>query len=425
MEAPPLATSDAQDWAERFNRSLQQQRDRIREFLAAQQERLARVEAELAGQVHRIGDELTQNRDETQQATDQIQQRGEQLAHEREEFESAKSQWEGKQAQWEQLQQQAVGQQEAVLAQIQRQQEELDDRWKELREQRPQIEEAAAQIRVDREALDAAQKELQAQREHLQTDQGGHDTAEHEELQRQLQAAQRREEELQRALDERPTVPAEGGAESGDDEYRRRYEMAMEDIKEINAEKAELELQLAAARDGAAAQTSGTGGGLDWEAEKQRILNSLESDYDADDEEQAAEKLKIEEVLQTTERTLTDKDEEIRELKHLLENQSGNLDSMAVGAAALGEMLDQDAVVIEERERLKAMQDEWQEKLRKAEVDISVERAKIARERAEIEEKLRIFEERGGSEVEGEKQSDKPVRGRWLERLGLKDSEDE
>ena len=385
MEASPLPTSDVRDWSERFSRSLQQQRERIREFLAAQQERLGRVEAELAGQVRQIGDELAQTRDATREATDQVQQRSEQLAREQETLENLKRELDAKQARWEQLQQQTAEQHETMLSQMQHRQEQLDARWDEILQRQPQIEEA--------------------------------------ELQRKLDAALQREEQLQRELAERRSVAAQRGDESGDDEYRRRYEMALEDIEEMKAEKDELRQQLAAAAENAPTATaSGSGGTLDWEAEKQRILASLESDYDGEDEEEAAEKLTIEEVIQTTERSLSEKAREVEELKHLLENQSGNLDSMAVGAAALGEMLDQDAVVMEERERLKAMQDEWQEKFRKAEVDISVERAKIARERAEIEEKLRTLEEYGGDQTDGGKQPEKPVRGRWLERLGLKDS---
>jgi len=425
MEASPLPTPDAQDWAERFNRSLQQQRERIREFLNAQRDRLGRVEAELAGQVQRIGDELAQDRDATREAADQIQQRSEQLARDQEALEDLKGQMDAKQARWEELQQQAAGQHESMLSQIQHRQEQLDARWDEILQRQPQIEEADARLRRERDELKKAQEELQAERQQLAADAQRSQLERSEsddELQRQLDAALQREEQLQRELDERPTVAAEGSGESGSGEYRRRYEMAMEDIKQIKAEKTELQQQLAAAAQGRpAAAAPGNGGALDWEAEKQRILDSLESDYDEENEEEAAEKLKIEEVLQTTESSLSEKDREIEELKHLLENQSGNLDSMAVGAAALGEMLDQDAVVVEERERLKAMQEESQEKLRKAEIEISVERAKIARDRAEIEEKLRILEEQGGGQQDGGKQPEKPVRGRWLERLGLKD----
>ena len=113
---------------------------------------------------------------------------------------------------------------------------------------------------------------------------------------------------------------------------------------------------------------------------------------------------------------------EIEELQRLLQDQSGNLGSVAVGAAALGEMFDQDEIIREERENLKQLQAQWEEKLRKAEIDLSVERAKIARERAELEERLHGGSPEEASEDDEEDGSGKGG-GRWLARLGLKDEE--
>jgi hypothetical protein len=110
-------------------------------------------------------------------------------------------------------------------------------------------------------------------------------------------------------------------------------------------------------------------------------------------------------------------------LKQLLEKQSANLGSVAVGAAAIGSIVDSDAIVREERENLRRLQSEWQEKLRKAEVEISIERAKLARQHAELEEKLRAQgatpskpDAPGSAAAKPDKSS-----GRWLARLGLKD----
>jgi hypothetical protein len=77
-------------------------------------------------------------------------------------------------------------------------------------------------------------------------------------------------------------------------------------------------------------------------------------------------------------------------------------------------------VIRQEREKLTQVQAEWREKIGKAEIDISVQRAKIARERAEFDEKIRQFEaqqERRGPNDDSD--ADKPARGRWLARLGL------
>ena len=125
---------------------------------------------------------------------------------------------------------------------------------------------------------------------------------------------------------------------------------------------------------------------------------------------------------------LAEKDQECRELRQLLQQQSASLGSVAVGAAALGEALDSDAIVREERQKLKDLQEQWHEKLRQAEIDLSLERAKLAREKAQLEEKLVSIGKRAGPPEGGtgpSPPSSKPARGRWLERLGLKDANEE
>ena len=84
-------------------------------------------------------------------------------------------------------------------------------------------------------------------------------------------------------------------------------------------------------------------------------------------------------------------------------------------------------VIRQERENLLQAQAEWRERIGQAEIDISVERAKIARERMELEEKLRNYQsEQVSRPAEGSTAApEKPARGRWLARLGLKDLNDE
>ena len=93
-------------------------------------------------------------------------------------------------------------------------------------------------------------------------------------------------------------------------------------------------------------------------------------------------------------------------------------------------MLDQDAVIQEERQRLLQLQQEWQDKLRQAEVEMSVQRARIARERTELDEKLRVLEEhkstmaaqQNSGEPNSSNKPQKPAR-RWLTRMGLKEND--
>jgi chromosome segregation ATPase len=230
-------------------------------------------------------------------------------------------------------------------------------------------------------------------------------------------------EEAQKQLTQRPA--STGDEQSGEDD-RRRYAMVMDDLRELENRNAELQKELARARAGGGHTARGSSG-LDWEAEKRRILAALEADHEDDDEQRAEERIQIGQVLERTQQAVEEKECEIRELRTLLENQSSNLGSVAVGAAALGEIFDKDALIQEERANLRRLQTECDAKLRKAEIDISIERAKLARERAELEERLRAQSHKSSQpsppEPNAPGASDKPTRGRWFARLGLTDNE--
>lgn len=215
-------------------------------------------------------------------------------------------------------------------------------------------------------------------------------------------------------------------------DMQRRYQLAMDDVREMKRKNGELEKRLAA---GAAAPAAPSGGGdaMDWEAQKRRLLAALEANEDGaedESEEDRAERIKIRDVVAKTDAVLAAKEQEIEELKQLLDAQSNNIGEMAVGAQAIAEMLNQDEVIAAERERLMQLQKEWEEKLRQAEIDLSVQRAKLARERAEIEERQRVLQQQQGEQVQGGSPADgskskKPPRGRWLTRLGLKEQDEE
>ena len=191
--------------------------------------------------------------------------------------------------------------------------------------------------------------------------------------------------------------------------------------------------KLAQADESAPSASTGaaSGGALDWEAQKQRMLAQLDDDFDEDDEQDDADRLTVEGTIRITDQVVTDKEQEIAELEKKLEElssgqgQANSLDNVAVGASAIAEMLDQDELIKQERENLVRIQEEWHEKLRKAEIDISVERAKIAREKSQLEDRLQTFESQRAQHQQDEQagcSSDSPKRSsgsRWLARLGL------
>ena len=264
---------------------------------------------------------------------------------------------------------------------------------------------------------------LQAQRERWRQI-AARFTRQIETLQAEVHALQATNEGLGAELTARPAEGDPAAVAEAAEDASRRYLMAMEDIRDLKARNAELQRQLmevqsAPARRGAASPPAESGG--DWETQKRRLLAELESD-DQHDAQSTDRRLKIEEVVARTDKIIAEKNREIEELQNLLNNQSNSLGSLALGAAALGEVFDQDAIIVEERGRLKQMQDECQAKLRQAEIELAMERARLARRDAEIEEKIRNAEvRRSSAETEALAPTGRPVRGRWRTQLGLTD----
>ena len=119
------------------------------------------------------------------------------------------------------------------------------------------------------------------------------------------------------------------------------------------------------------------------------------------------------------------RDTEIAQLRDLLEQRPSQCEQgTTVGAAAIAQLMDDDELVREERQRLQDLQTEWESKFRKMEIAASIERANISRERqqlerqnADLEEQLaHLKRELRQEEITGPNQS-----RRWLAKLGLAD----
>lgn len=221
----------------------------------------------------------------------------------------------------------------------------------------------------------------------------------------------------------RSGMQASDGDESEREELRNRIDMAMADLRQANAQVADLKRQLAQRSSGAAAAAPTTGN--DWESQKRLLLAQLEAD-DAGTPQQKKERLKIQEVIEKTDSAIAEKNAEIAELKALLEMRPAGGAAgaeTAFGAAAISQLLDGDELVKQQRDALERMQQELQEKLRQAEIDVSLERAKLARERADFQEKLEKFEEDRTRSQDSASRSDEkskaPGRRNWLDHLGL------
>jgi len=248
---------------------------------------------------------------------------------------------------------------------------------------------------------------------------------------RLLTRAEAEADELRRTLAETEARLAAAGGSQDDSEdlaaLRRLYDEAQEDIRDLERRNAALEK---------AKRTAGPVGGddqaMDWESQKKRLLAALEADLDPNDEHDKADKLTIEGTIQITDNMIQQRDQEIAELKQLLDEQSRNVGAVSVGAAAFSAALDQDELIQEHRLQTETIKKQWEEKLRVAEVELSIERAKLARERTEMEEKRNEWQteraraaQDGPPPAPGDKDAAKRGSGggRWLARLGLREQE--
>ncbi len=189
---------------------------------------------------------------------------------------------------------------------------------------------------------------------------------------------ERAEATLEEAIAQLEAAVSNGAAEAankaddgGEEEYRRRYEMALDDLRELKASNSSLQEQLSKARVAAstfAKEDRAHQPSLNWETEKLRILAALESELDENNSEQRAERLKIEEVLQSTERAIAEKDKEIQELKQRLE-KSASAEPLDQMAAAIEQTLQNDIVIQQERERLRQLDEQLQSRLCRAEIE--------------------------------------------------------
>ncbi len=160
---------------------------------------------------------------------------------------------------------------------------------------------------------------------------------------------------------------------------------------------------------------------LTWEERKKLIMQQLESELENSEsstEEQQVAQLEIKQVLATTQMEIDRRDLEIQELQRIVEQQSDTRQGVAIGAAAIAQMFDSDELLGQEREKLREIQREWQEKLRQTEIDLSMERAKLARERLQLESELETCKH---EKTTFEADAGMPKKRKWLEHLGLRE----
>ncbi len=126
---------------------------------------------------------------------------------------------------------------------------------------------------------------------------------------------------------------------------------------------------------------------MTWEQRKTLILQQLERDEAYAPHNQS----RMIDIVAETERIVQDRDREIEELRELLRQQpTTTADQQVVGAASIAQILDSDQLIREERRQMQLLRHEWQEKLRQCEIEISLRRAKLARDERRLANRLTV-----------------------------------
>ncbi|MEO8497572.1 MAG: hypothetical protein ABI614_21090, partial [Planctomycetota bacterium] len=292
------------------------------------------------------------------------------------------------------------------------------DSSQEPREASPDgLDELRSQIAQSRKLLNARASELKQLRSLLSDQANGVEGIDVAALLEQLSEIRlERDELVGRLADAERQGERAGGADAEHfDELQRRFEVAVQEIRELKAKNGELQRQASRGEEGSRDKTPSSTG-FDWEQQKRRLMQQLDSDFADGDAKDKSAKLSIESTIRITDQVIAEKDRQIADLKAKLQDKADHTQENSSS-----ELLDNDEVIRKERERLRRSEDECRGKLRQAEIDISVERAKLARERSELEAKLRSLEDSSGDNGGGKSASKSS--GRWLSRLGLKDDE--
>lgn len=248
------------------------------------------------------------------------------------------------------------------------------------------------------------------------------------------------------------TPPDHEDSSAGTDALEAEIERLRYELTDVKNELADAQIQneelasqanTSAIRQRVESETIDSGESLSWEERKLLIIQQMENDsFDAGSfvEQLADDSVDAEQVaddpvayveglhdqLRQAETELQNRSEEIGELRMILDQQSSTCGGgLAVGAAAIAEMVDSDDLVREERDRLQQMQVEWEEKFRQAEIEASLERAKLSRERQELAKKNEELDEKLEQLRRDRKDASDGATSsrRWLAKLGLNDDD--
>ncbi len=449
MDEHPVSSSPVDTAAALSAVALRELQQRAQAALAASREQTARLEADITRQLDEIAVTLREQAGlEANVAADAEHSQAE-LTQLREEYLAARESWQEERV--------SLATERDLLVQqvndLKTQQHTLEAEWRNqlldfearLREQHSSWDEQRADWTATRADLERERDELRQKFElaladvqklrervtELESDlarrpvTGQVASAELVALRAERDALSQRVEELER----QPAAPVDTDTAQQMADLQRRFELAVEDVRELKTKNAKLESQLAAAKSTGAAANKHDSGGMDWESQKRRLLAALEETSEDDhDPALRKERATIKNTIEITDAVIAEKDRQIAEL----ETRLGNLqnDPRVIDEARgrqIIELVNADEVIADHRRRAQEHERALQEKLREAELELSVERAKIARQKVELEElRTTLDSQRQQNEAAGgPAASPGTPRRRWLSKLGIEGKDKE
>jgi len=234
-------------------------------------------------------------------------------------------------------------------------------------------------------------------------------------------------------LENAPAPIATDDQQQALEDLQRRFEMAVDDVRQLKQENADLQQQLEAAQQTKAAVANSRVGSqddepMDWQAQRARLMAALDAeDQGGVDELRRQEHATITGTISITDRVVAEKDtllanleSEVAAMQRQLESGPEEQDFEELRKQIAAEILGDDQAVQTECAKLQQQQKELESKLREAELEISVQRATLAREQAALEQKL---SELPADSCEAEAPSSGKPRRRWLSALGIQEED--
>lgn len=420
-------------------------RKRAQSALSSHRDRMTKLERQLTGKLDEISGALAAHWATDSAETQQVEQETQRM---RKELEAAQQAWQREQEEINAAianRQQELDQQNAELdkksEQLEARERELAERdqqnhctLQDLENQRLEFDGQRAAWASEKAALEAERAELQhkfdlalddvrrirGRAAELEQDlatrpeaDDDNNTAELIHLRCERDALAERVEELER----QPATQVDAGTQHQLEDLQRRFELAVEDVRELKTLNAKLETRLLEVQQHPGAKEDA--GGMDWESQKRRMLDSLSDDFDPDDPNARKQRATIESTICITDDVVAKKDDEIARLKEQLATQQ-HASAEEREEESVNQLLDADEVIQQHRKRLAQLEKEMEEKLRTAELEMSVERAKIARKQVELNDWRAELESMQASRSKNDSGSAAGVpKRRWLSKLGL------